>query len=147
MDLPDRQLACATVKSKAGEDYFAAMACGANFAWANRQMIMHWVRQSFEEVFKRSAEDLGMHQVYDVAHNIAKVEEYEVEGRRRKVYVHRKGATRAFPKDHPEVPRNTVPSDSRSSSPATWAPAATCWSERSRSWRRRSAPPATGPGG
>ncbi len=104
MDLPDRQLACASVKSRAGEDYFAAMACGANFAWANRQMILHWVRQSFEEVFKRTAEDMGMHQVYDVAHNIAKVEEYEVDGRRRKVYVHRKGATRSFPKDHPEVP-------------------------------------------
>ena len=102
--LPDRQLSCASVKSKQGQDYFAAMGCGANFAWANRQMILHWVRQSFEEHFKRSAEEMGMHQVYDVAHNIAKVEEYEVEGKRRKVYVHRKGATRSFPKDHPDVP-------------------------------------------
>lgn len=104
IQLPDRQLACAPVHSKEGEDYFHAMACGANYAWANRQMILHWVRQSFEEHFKRDAEDLGMHQVYDVAHNIAKVEEHEVDGRRRKVYVHRKGATRAFPKDHPDVP-------------------------------------------
>ena len=104
LQLPDRQLACAGVKSKAGEDYFAAMACGANYAWANRQMIVHWARQSFERVFKRSAEEMGMRQVYDVAHNIAKVEEYEVDGRRRKVYVHRKGATRSFPKDHPDVP-------------------------------------------
>ena len=104
LQLPDRQLACAGVNTKPGQDYFAAMACGANYAWANRQMILHWVRQSFEESFKRSAEEMGMHQVYDVAHNIAKVEEYEVDGRRRKVYVHRKGATRSFPKDHEDVP-------------------------------------------
>ncbi len=104
MQLPDRQLACAGVHSKPGQDYFAAMGCGANFAWANRQMILHWVRQSFERSFKRSAEEMGMHQVYDVAHNIAKVEEYQVDGRTRKVYVHRKGATRSFPKDHPDVP-------------------------------------------
>ena len=104
LEIPDRQLACASVKSNAGMDYFSAMACGANFAWANRQMILHWVRQSFEEHFKRSAESMEMHQVYDVAHNIAKLEEYQVEGKRRKVYVHRKGATRSFPKDHPDVP-------------------------------------------
>ncbi len=104
IDLPDRQLACAPVNSKDGQDYFKAMACGANYAWANRQMILHWVRQSFEDVFKRSAEEMDMRCVYDVAHNIAKVEEHEVDGRRRKVYVHRKGATRAFPKDLPEVP-------------------------------------------
>ena len=105
IELPDRQLACAAISSKEGQDYFAAMGCGANFAWANRQMILHWVRQTFEGVFRRSAEEMGMHQVYDVAHNIAKVEEYEVDGRRRKVYVHRKGATRSFPKDHSEVPQ------------------------------------------
>ena len=104
MQLPDRQLACASVKSAQGQDYFSAMGCGANFAWANRQMILHWIRQSFEQHFKRDAESMGMHQVYDVAHNIAKVEEYEVEGRMRKVYVHRKGATRSFPKGHPDVP-------------------------------------------
>ncbi|NLX48003.1 MAG: RtcB family protein [Euryarchaeota archaeon] len=102
--LPDRQLACAPVNSKEGQDYHAAMACGANYAWANRQMIMHRVRQSFEKVFGRSAEDMGMDLVYDVAHNIAKVEEHSYEGRRRKVYVHRKGATRAFPAGHPDVP-------------------------------------------
>ncbi|MDD1772161.1 MAG: RtcB family protein [Methanomassiliicoccales archaeon] len=102
--LPDRQLACTPVHSREGEDYYAAMACGANYAWANRQMIMHWVRQSFEKVFSRSAEDMEMELVYDVAHNIAKVEDHESDGRRRKVYVHRKGATRAFPADHPEVP-------------------------------------------
>jgi len=103
--LPDRQLACAHVKSREGEDYFAAMQCGANYAWANRQMIMHWVRQSFEKVYGRSAEDMDMRLVYDVAHNIAKLEDHEYEGKRRKVYVHRKGATRAFPKDHDEVPQ------------------------------------------
>jgi tRNA-splicing ligase RtcB len=102
--LPDRQLACAPVRSKEGEDYLKAMSCGANFAWANRQMILHWIRQSFEEHFKRDAESMGMHQVYDVAHNIAKIEEHLVEGRERKVVVHRKGATRAFPRDRPEVP-------------------------------------------
>ncbi|QLH75600.1 MAG: RtcB family protein [Methanomassiliicoccales archaeon] len=105
MELPDRQLACAYVRSKEGEDYFAAMQCGANYAWANRQMIMHWVRQSFEKVFGTEAEKMGMRLVYDVAHNIAKLEEHVTDGKRRKVYVHRKGATRAFPKEHEEVPR------------------------------------------
>ncbi|MCQ5375970.1 MAG: RtcB family protein [Methanomassiliicoccales archaeon] len=104
IEIPDRQLACAPLNSKDGQDYFKAMACGANYAWANRQMIVHWVRQSFEEVFKRSAEDLEMHCVYDVAHNIAKIEEHEVDGKRIKVCVHRKGATRAFPKGMAEVP-------------------------------------------
>jgi tRNA-splicing ligase RtcB len=104
LNLPDRQLACAPVTSKEGMDYFAAMQCGANYAWANRQMIMHWVRQSFEKVFQRRAEDMDMRLVYDVAHNIAKLEDHEYEGKRRSVYVHRKGATRAFPKDNDEVP-------------------------------------------
>lgn len=104
LQLPDRQLACAPVRSAEGEDYLKAMSCGANFAWANRQMILHWIRQSFEEHFKRDPESMGMHQVYDVAHNIAKVEEHLVDGRKRKVVVHRKGATRAFPADRPEVP-------------------------------------------
>ena len=104
IQLPDRQLACAPVNSKEGEDYFQAMSCGANYAWANRQMILHWIRQSFEEHFRTDAEKLGLRQVYDVAHNIAKIEEHVVEDKRRKVYVHRKGATRAFPQGHPDVP-------------------------------------------
>jgi tRNA-splicing ligase RtcB len=104
IELPDRQLACAPVHSQEGEDYFKAMSCGANYAWANRQMILHWIRESFEEQFHADAEKLGLRQVYDVAHNIAKVEDHQVDGRRRTVYVHRKGATRAFPKDHPDVP-------------------------------------------
>ncbi|HEY3419811.1 MAG TPA: RtcB family protein [Methanomassiliicoccales archaeon] len=104
LNLPDRQLACAPVNSQDGQDYFNGMSAGANFAWANRQMIMHWVRQSFESVLHRKAEDMEMRHVYDVAHNIAKLEDHEVDGKRRKVYVHRKGATRAFPAGHPEVP-------------------------------------------
>ena len=105
IDLPDKQLACAPVNSKEGQDYFKAMAAGANFAWANRQMIMHWVRGSFQKVMKMDPEDMGMRLIYDVCHNIAKLEEHEIDGRRRKVYVHRKGATRAFAAGRPEVPR------------------------------------------
>ncbi len=104
IELPDRQLACAPLKSKEGEQYFKGMNCAANFAWANRQMIVHWVRQSFEKVFKQSAEDLGMKIVYDVCHNIAKIEEHEVDGKRIKVCVHRKGATRSFGPDSPDIP-------------------------------------------
>ncbi|MBN1280832.1 MAG: RtcB family protein [Candidatus Thermoplasmatota archaeon] len=102
--LPDRQLACAPIHSKEGQEYLAAMACAANFAWCNRQMIVHWVRESFEHVLHQRAEDLGMSIVYDVCHNIAKLEEHDVDGKKRKVYVHRKGATRAFGPDNPEVP-------------------------------------------
>jgi tRNA-splicing ligase RtcB len=103
--LPDRQLACMPVGSPEGQNYFAAMSAAANFAFANRQMITHWVRESFEKVMGRPAEDLGLEIVYDVAHNMAKLEEYAVNGNRQKVYVHRKGATRAFPPGHPETPR------------------------------------------
>jgi tRNA-splicing ligase RtcB len=102
--LPDRQLACAPVHSKEGESYFKAMACAANFAWCNRQMIVHWVRQSFERVLGMSAEDLGMGIIYDVCHNIAKVEEHIVEGKKTSVYVHRKGATRSFGPERKEIP-------------------------------------------
>ncbi len=103
--LPDRQLACAPVKSKEGESYFRAMACAANFAWANRQMIVHWVRQSFENVLGRDAEELGMHVVYDVCHNIAKLEEHVVDGKKMMLYVHRKGATRSFGPSRKEIPK------------------------------------------
>ena len=94
--LPDRQLACAPAGSQEAEAYFSAMACAANFAWCNRQMILHWIRQSFERVLGDTAENLGLTQVYDVCHNIAKVEEHRVEGKKQRVYVHRKGATRSF---------------------------------------------------
>jgi len=104
IDLPDRQLACSPIHSPEGEDYWKAMSCGANFAWNNRQLITHGTRRAFKSVFGRSAEELGMRIVYDVAHNIIKLEEHEVDGRRRKVAVHRKGATRAFPPGHSETP-------------------------------------------
>lgn len=104
INLPDRQLACAPVKSPEGQDYLAAMSCAANYAWANRQCIAHWTRQSFSKVFARSQRELGLEQVYDVAHNIAKIEEYSVGGKKLSLCVHRKGATRAFPAGHPDVP-------------------------------------------
>ncbi|MCD6512651.1 MAG: RtcB family protein [Thermoplasmata archaeon] len=104
IQLPDRQLACAPVNSKEGQNYFKAMAAAANFAWTNRQLIVHWVRQSFENVLHENAEELGMHIVYDVCHNIAKLEEHVIDGKRRKVYVHRKGATRAFGPSRNEIP-------------------------------------------
>jgi len=102
--LPDRQLACAPIGSKEGQDYWRAMCAGANFAWTNRQMITHWTRQSFEKVLGRSADAMEMEIVYDVCHNIGKIEEHVVDGKRVKVLVHRKGATRAFPAGHPETP-------------------------------------------
>ena len=97
IDLPDRQLACAPVTSEEGKDYLAAMACAANYAWANRQCIAHWTRESFMHVFSKSPRELGLEQVYDVCHNIAKIEEHTFEGKKLKLCVHRKGATRAFP--------------------------------------------------
>ncbi len=104
INIPDRQLACAPVRSPEGQAYFAAMACAANYAWANRQCITHWARESFMQVFSRSTSELGLEMIYDVTHNIAKMEEYEVEGKRLALCVHRKGATRAFPAGQPEVP-------------------------------------------
>jgi tRNA-splicing ligase RtcB len=104
INLPDRELACAPVKSKEGQDYLAAMACAANYAWANRQCITHWARECFVKVFGKSLPQIGLEMVYDVAHNIAKMESYEVEGKRLNLCVHRKGATRAFPAGHPDIP-------------------------------------------
>ena len=102
--LPDRQLACAPLDSPEGRDYLSAMACAANYAWANRQCITHWVRESFLKVLSRGRRELGLEQIYDLAHNIAKIEQHFVEGRTQTVCVHRKGATRAFPAGHPELP-------------------------------------------
>lgn len=104
--LVDRELVYAHVKSREAEDYLKAFKCGVNFAFANRQAISHWVRQSFEQVFHRSADSLGMKLIYDVAHNIAKLEEHTVDGKKVKVYVHRKGATRALPAGHPLTPQD-----------------------------------------
>ncbi|MBD3173866.1 MAG: RNA-splicing ligase RtcB, partial [Armatimonadia bacterium] len=104
IDLPDRQLGCAPVDSDEGQKYLRAMACAANYAWVNRQVIMHLVRGAFERVMGSSARKLGMGLVYDVAHNIAKIERHEVEGEKKRLCVHRKGATRAFPAGHPDLP-------------------------------------------
>ncbi|MBN2559729.1 MAG: RtcB family protein [Phycisphaerae bacterium] len=104
ISLPDRQLVCAPVRSPEGEKYIGAMRAAANFAWANRQIMTHLARQTFAKFFGKPAERLGMTMLYDVAHNIAKMEPYEVEGEQRLLCVHRKGATRAFPPGHPELP-------------------------------------------
>jgi len=101
--IPDNQLACAPFKSPEGQRYYKAMAAAANVAFSNRQVIMHRVREVFERVFGRSAEELGLKLVYDVAHNIAKIEEYEIDGKRKKVLVHRKGATRSFGPNQKEL--------------------------------------------
>ncbi|MBI4180301.1 MAG: RtcB family protein [Chloroflexi bacterium] len=104
INLPDRQLACAPVKSAEGQDYLAAMACAANYAWVNRQCIAHWTREAFIKVLGLSQRELGLEQIYDVAHNIAKIEEHIVNGKKTSLCLHRKGATRAFPAKHPEIP-------------------------------------------
>ena len=106
IELPDRQLCCAPVNSKEGRQYLAAMAGAANYAFANRQIIFHWVRESFEQIFQMSSERLGLKLIYDVCHNIAKIETHRVDGKEMKVCVHRKGATRAFPPHHPEIPED-----------------------------------------
>jgi tRNA-splicing ligase RtcB len=104
--LPDRQLACAPVHSAEGREYIGAMRAAANFAWCNRQLLMQQTREVFETVFGRSWQALDMQLIYDVAHNIAKFEAHDVGGRVTEVCVHRKGATRAFPPGHPEIPES-----------------------------------------
>ncbi len=105
ISLPDRELACVPNSSEEGESYRKAMNAALNFAWSNRQMITHWTRKSFERVFKQSESDLGMDLVYDVSHNIAKIEKHKINGEQKSVVVHRKGATRAFPANKDEVPK------------------------------------------
>ena len=104
INLPDRELACVPNNSEEGDSYRKEMFAALNFAWSNRQMLTHWTRKSFERVFNQSESDLEMKLVYDVAHNIAKVEKHKVDGKERKVVVHRKGATRAFPANRDEIP-------------------------------------------
>ncbi len=104
INLPDRQLACAPVQSTEGKDYLAAMAGAANYAWTNRQCITHWTRETFMKVLGKSRKELGLEQIYDVAHNIAKIEQHTVNGKKTTLCVHRKGATRAFPAQHPDIP-------------------------------------------
>lgn len=104
ISLPDRELSCAPGNSSEAKDYIEAMACAVNYAFANRQAIMHWVRQSFQQVYHEDPEKFGLKLIYDVAHNIAKMETHNIDGDQKKVWVHRKGATRAFPAGHPDVP-------------------------------------------
>ena len=102
--LPDRQLVCAPVNSSEGQHYLGAMRAAANFAWCNRQLLMCQAREVFATIFGRTWQQLQMNLVYDVAHNIAKFEEHTIAGKKKRVWVHRKGATRAFPPNHPEIP-------------------------------------------
>jgi tRNA-splicing ligase RtcB len=106
IELPDRQLCCAPIGSNEGKRYWAGMSCAANYAFANRQMITHWVRETFERVMRMGPKQLQLDLIYDVCHNIAKFEDHEVNGHRKKVCVHRKGATRAFPPGHSDVPED-----------------------------------------
>lgn len=104
IELPDRQLAAVPISSPEGASYLGAMRASANFAWANRQLIAHWARQTFQQVLGVGPAELGMSQIYDVCHNIAKMEDHMVEGKLMQVCVHRKGATRSFPPGHAEIP-------------------------------------------
>ena len=104
IELPDPQLCCAPVSSPEGKQYLEAMACAANFAFTNRQMITHWVRETFEQVFHKGPRDLKLDLIYDVCHNIAKIETHTVNGKKTKLCIHRKGATRAFPPNHRDIP-------------------------------------------
>ncbi len=103
---PDPELVYAPLGTKEADDYFAAMSAAANYAWSNRQVITYRTRQAFEKVFGMKAEDMGMYLIYDVAHNIGKIEVHKVNGEKKKVLVHRKGATRAFPPGRPEIPED-----------------------------------------
>lgn len=109
IELPDRQLVCAPVHSSEGQRYIGAMRSAANYAWANRQILTHLTRETFAEFFGRNAEEMGLELVYDVAHNIAKFERHTVDGVEKLLCVHRKGATRAFPAGHPELPARYRP--------------------------------------
>ena len=100
----DRELACAPFQSDEGQDYFSAMQCAINMSFVNRQTILHRIREVFSTVFKTEPEKLGLSMVYDVAHNTAKIEEHEVDGKNRKMIIHRKGATRAFGPGRSEIP-------------------------------------------
>ncbi len=104
INVPDRQLACAPINSPEGKSYIASMKCAANYAWTNRQCLMYLARNVFEKVFNKSWQSLGLNLVYDVAHNIAKMEKHKVDGKEKILCVHRKGATRAFPAGHPDIP-------------------------------------------
>ncbi|MFX1256420.1 MAG: RtcB family protein [Promethearchaeota archaeon] len=104
--VPDRELACVPANTPEAENYLSQMACAANFGFCNRQLITHWLRESFQEIFEKEFGDLGLNLIYGVCHNILKIEEHEVDGKKMKLNVHRKGATRAFPPGHPDIPQD-----------------------------------------
>ena len=104
IQLPDRELVCAPLDSPEGQSYLAAMRCAANYAFVNRQVLAHYARRAFEETLAGKVRNWHLHQVYDIAHNMGKVETHEIQGQRVKVCVHRKGATRAFGPGHPDIP-------------------------------------------
>jgi tRNA-splicing ligase RtcB len=104
IELPDRQLACTPISSPEGQNYLGAMAAAANYAWVNRQVIMSRAEEAFLKALEISPKELGFSLIYDVCHNIAKIENHVVDGKPRRLCVHRKGATRAFPPHHPQIP-------------------------------------------
>jgi tRNA-splicing ligase RtcB len=106
IEVPDRELACVPADTPEAQNYLSQMACAANFGFNNRQLITHWIRESFQDVFKKPFEELDLNLIYGVCHNILKIEEHEVDGKKMKLNIHRKGATRAFPPGHPEIPKD-----------------------------------------
>jgi len=104
--VPDRELACVPADTKEAQDYLSQMACAANFGFCNRQLITHWLRESFQTIFKKESDELDLNLIYGVCHNILKIEEHEVDGKKMKLNIHRKGATRAFPPEHPVLPQD-----------------------------------------
>lgn len=104
--VPDRELACVPADTPEAQNYLKQMACAANFGFTNRQLITHWLRESFQNAFKKDVDALDMHMIYGVCHNILKIEEHDVNGKKMKLNVHRKGATRAFPPNHPVLPQD-----------------------------------------
>jgi tRNA-splicing ligase RtcB len=106
--VPDRELACVPADTPEAENYLSQMASAANFGFCNRQLITHWIRESFQQAFKKDFEELDLNLIYGVCHNILKIEEHEIDGKKMKLNIHRKGATRAFPPNHPEIPQDYV---------------------------------------
>ena len=106
IDVPDRELACVPADTKEAKNYLSQMACAANFGFNNRQLITHWIRESFEKSFKKDIDELDLNLIYGVCHNILKIEDHDVNGIKMKLNVHRKGATRAFPPNHPDIPHD-----------------------------------------
>ena len=104
INVPDRELACVPADKPEAQNYLKQMACAANFGFTNRQLITHWLRESFQNTFKKDIDDLDFHLIYGVCHNILKIEEHKIDGKKMKLNIHRKGATRAFPPQHPDLP-------------------------------------------